>query len=275
MSSEYKFKRIVGKVGNVAKTYGIKNSYVVGGYPRAIVMGSVDNDVHDLDFASAWPGEAVKLGSMALSEMGGEAAEIYHRTGTIKFSYQEVDLEFQGVLGDLSDLQSTRGQMEKYGIDITPLNLNIYSRDFTINTLIQDLDSKDLYDITGFGTKDIYHGIIRTPIDPEASISHSPLIILRAMRFSLRYDFTIDRKLRSAMKKFSYLLLKRISPERLQLEILKMLREDYDGTMHLIKEFGAEEILANKSYDINNILDRINIEGYEGDLSELTTGEAK
>jgi poly(A) polymerase len=269
MASVKKFKRIVKSVGSVAKSYGIKNSYVVGGYPRAIVMGTVKEDVNDLDFASAWPGEAVKLGSIAATELSGKNQEIYHRTGTVKFTVDDIDLEFQGSLGGLADMQDVRTQLDKYGIEITPLNLNIYSRDFTINTLIQDIISGDIYDITGFATRDIYNGVIRTPIDPDVSINYSPMIVLRAIRFSLRYNFSIERKLRSAMRKNSELLLRSFSSERLQLEILKMLKENYDGTMHLISQYDLEEILENKEYNIYNILNTINIDKYEGNLSEL------
>lgn len=275
MATEAKFKRIVNTVSKIAKSYGIKNSYVVGGYPRAIVMGSVKKDTHDLDFASAWPGEATKLGSIAASEMVGILPEIYHRTGTVKFTYQGIDLEFQGILGHLSDLSLIRQQMEKYSISMSPLNINIYSRDFTINTLIQDLASKDIYDITGFGIRDIFNGIIRTPIDSDISVLHSPLIILRAIRFSLRYDFSIDRKLSSAMKKYSDLLVKKITAERLQLEILKMLKEDYDGTMQMISEYNIEDILSNSTYNIYKIIDRVNLDSYESDLSDLIKGEKK
>ena len=109
MASPQKFRKIIDKISFVANEYGIRNTFVVGGYPRAIIMGSVKDDVNDLDFASAWPGEAVKLGTFSSAELLGEFAEIYHRTGTVKFTYEEVDLEFQGVLGSLSDFQPIMG----------------------------------------------------------------------------------------------------------------------------------------------------------------------
>lgn len=272
MPTEAKLKRIVGTVGKIANSYGMRNSYVVGGYPRAVILGVVKEDTHDLDFASAWPGEATKLGSMAASELTGKLPEIYHRTGTIKFEYEGVDLEFQGVLGSTSELLPVREQLDKYGIVLSPLNLNIYSRDFTINTLIQDIITKEMYDVTGFGTKDIFHGIIRTPIDPDVTIPINPMIILRAIRFALRYDFSIERKLSSAMRRYSDLVFNKYTPERLQIEVLKMLKQDYDGTMQMLQEYDMEGVLSNRSYNIYNILDKVNLETYEGDLSELITG---
>jgi len=273
MSSVLKFKNIVKEIAQIAKSYGIKNSYVVGGYPRSIIMGTVKNDVNDLDFASAWPGEATKLGAIASSELSKDLPEIYHRTGTIKFSYKDVDLEFQGTLGSVSDIQPISSELEKNGIAVTPLTLNIYSRDFTINTLIQDLNNFEIYDITGMGVADIEHKIIRTPIDPAVILEVNPIVILRAIRFSLRYNFRIINELDEAIIPHRYLLLKEYSPERLQLEILKMMCEDYEGTIYMLQKYEMQDILKNKSYNIFDILDKINIKNFDGDLSDLITGE--
>jgi len=269
MSSPTKFKNIIRELGSIARSYGISNSFVVGGYPRSVIMNSVKEDAHDLDIASAWPGEATKLGSIAASELINDFPEVYHRTGTVKFTYKDVDLEFQGSLGSMSDTQPVTTEMERYGIIVSPLTTNLYSRDFTINTLVQDLETQNIYDIVGFAIKDLENGIIRTPINPQVSLSINPLIILRAIRFSLRYDFEIERRLSSSIRKFKHLLFSEYSSERLQIEILKMLQEDYDGTLKKLEDYELEETLKNRNYDIYKILDTIDITKYTGDLSEL------
>jgi len=275
MASATKFKKIVKEVARIAQSYGIKNSYVVGGYPRALLMGTAKTDVHDLDFASAWPGEATKLGSMVASELVGELPEIYHRTGTIKFTYEDVDLEFQGTLGSIADTQPIMSELTDYGIAVSPLTLNIYARDFTINTLVQDLNDLQIYDITGFGIMDLENGLIRTPIKPSVSAKINSLVILRAIRFSLRYNFKIVEALSDVIEQYRSLLLKKYTPERLQIEVLKMLQEDYEGTLYMFKKYRLEHILQNKSYDIFEILDNIDITTFEGDISSLVTGDFK
>jgi len=273
MASKSKLKKIVKIISEIAKSYGIKNSYIVGGYPSALIMDNVKDDVHDLDFASAWPGEATKLGSMAASELINELPEIYHRTGTVKFSYEDVDLEFQGTLGSIADTQPIISQLTLYGISVSPLTLNIYARDFTINTIIQDLGNLELYDITGFGVTDIENGLIRTPLNPNILAKVNPIILLRAIRFSLRYNYRIVQPLNDVIESHKKLLLKTYTPERLQIEILKMLQENYEGTIYSIKKYGMEEILKNKYYDIFKILDNVDITEFDGDLKLLVTGE--
>jgi poly(A) polymerase len=275
MSSPEKFKKIIKRVSQIAKRHGIKNSYIVGGYPRAIIMDNVKEDAHDLDFASAWPGESGKLGALAASEMINDMPNVFHRTGTIQFEHDGVELEFQGSLGSIADNQPITGEMEKYGISVTPLTINIYARDFTINTLILDLNDNQIYDITGFAITDIANGIIRTPLDSDVICQHNPLVMLRAIRFALRYNFKMDRRLKSSIRKYKDIIRKEYTAERLQIEILKMLKTDYDGTINMMKDFDMDDLLSNEDYDIFEVLNGIDITNFEGDLDSLIQENSK
>jgi tRNA nucleotidyltransferase (CCA-adding enzyme) len=266
-----KIKNIIHKVSDIAAMYGINNCYVVGGYPRSVIMNNVSDDVHDLDFASAWPGQATKLGSLVAGKLTKELPEIYHRTGTVMTHYDGIDLEFQGTYGPISDNLDVIQEMEKYGIQISPLTINIYARDFTINTLIQDLNDREIYDITGFAVRDIENKIIRTIIDPNKAIPSNPLIILRAIRFSLRYGFEIEKELEQSIKLNSAHLRKNLSPERLQIEVLKMLQTDYDGTINKMKKFGLQEVLSNEDYNIFEVIKNVDVNNFSEGLDNIMT----
>jgi tRNA nucleotidyltransferase/poly(A) polymerase len=266
-----KIKNIINKVAEIATTYGINNCYVVGGYPRSVIMNNISEDVDDLDFASAWPGEATKLGSLVAGKLTKELPEIYHRTGTVATTYNGIDLEFQGTYGPVSDNLDIIQEMEKYGIAISPLTINIYSRDFTINTLIQDLRDREIYDVTGHAVKDIQNRIIRTIVDPNVSIPSNPLIILRAIRFSLRYNFEIEKDLKTAIKSNKKYLRKDLSSERLQIELLKMLKTDFDGTLNKMKKFGLMEILKNEDYNIFELIKDIDMNNVEKSIDNIMT----
>ena len=115
----------------------------------------------------------------------------------------------------------------------------------------------------------ITNKVIRAVVNPKVSVPKNPLMILRAIRFSLRYDFRIDSDLEEAMRKNRKELRDSLSPERLQIEVLKMLKEDYDGTLQLMRKFKLEDILTNEDYDIFEIIKDINIENFDGDISQL------
>ena len=71
------------------------------------------------------------------------------------------------------------------------------------------------------------------------------------------------------MRKYRKNLRKELSPERLQIEILKMLKADYDGTIKMIRDFKLTEVLKNDDYNIFEIIKDIDIENFEGDLDNL------
>jgi tRNA nucleotidyltransferase/poly(A) polymerase len=119
------------------------------------------------------------------------------------------------------------------------------------------------------GARDIKNKVIRAVVEPNISIPKNPLMILRAIRFSLRYSFRIDSHLEEAMKKNRNVLREQLGSERLQIEVLKMLKEDYDGTLQLMHEFKLDDILTNDDYDIFEVIKDIDIENFEGDISQL------
>ncbi len=64
-------------------------------------------------------------------------------------------------------------------------------RDFTINTLMENLHTGEERDPTGRGLADLRAGCIRTPLPPNETFIDDPLRMLRAVRFAARLGFTI------------------------------------------------------------------------------------
>jgi tRNA nucleotidyltransferase/poly(A) polymerase len=86
-------------------------------------------------------------------------------------------------------------------------------------------------------------GVIKTFLDPEFVCSENPLVIMRALMFSLRYGFKIDPALQKAMITNSPKLFDgRYSDERLEIARKNVEREDKRGSKKLFKEYGIEKI---------------------------------
>ena len=77
-------------------------------------------------------------------------------------------------------------------------------RDFTINAIYIDMNGK-IYDFSS-GISDLNGHLIRTIGEPRKRIKEDPLRILRAIRFSLVYDFEIEESLYFAIKRYGNLL---------------------------------------------------------------------
>lgn len=92
-------------------------------------------------------------------------------------------------------------------------------RDFTINAMA--FNSGGLVD-PFHGRDDLENGIIRCVGNPDDRFKEDALRILRAMRFSSTYGFTIDEATSQSIHKNKELLLN-IAAERIQAELCRML----------------------------------------------------
>ena len=72
-------------------------------------------------------------------------------------------------------------------------------RDFTINALFYNLQTRQVEDWTGRGWQDLQAGRIVTPLaDAHITLKDDPLRVLRAIRFAVRYQFALDSSLKEA-----------------------------------------------------------------------------
>lgn len=94
-------------------------------------------------------------------------------------------------------------------------------RDFTINGLFYDPITQQIFDFVG-GREDLQNKILRAIGDPAKRFAEDRLRMLRAVRFALRFDLTIDPSTYSALKATSHLLFPSVSVERVWQEMEKM-----------------------------------------------------
>lgn len=75
-----------------------------------------------------------------------------------------------------------------------------YRRDFTVNGLFYDIKDFSVIDWVG-GMRDIKKKVIRAIGDPDIRFQEDPVRMMRAVKFSSRLGFRIEKKTMDAMKK--------------------------------------------------------------------------
>ena len=95
-------------------------------------------------------------------------------------------------------------------------------RDFTLNALFFDLKKNKILDCVN-GSEDIEQKIIRAIGEPRVRFQEDALRLLRAIRFSTRFEFKIEKQTGEAIQKNSKLITK-ISAERIRDELTLMLK---------------------------------------------------
>lgn len=188
--------------------------YLVGGIVRDKILGLPVEE--DIDIVLE--GDAVSLAKFLFNKgVTDYKPVIFPRFGTAMVS----------IAGQQVELVSARSESyapESRKPDVMPATLaqDALRRDFTINTLMENLHTGEILDLTGKGISDLKEGIIRTPADPLITFEDDPLRMLRAIRFAVRFGFRIDDETYTAISKKSH-RLKIISKERIRDEFTKML----------------------------------------------------
>lgn len=137
--------------------------------------------------------------------------------------------------------------------------LEVYSRDFTINTLHQDLETGKIFDPTKMGFDDIKNKIIRTPVPPEITLRDDPRRIYRAVNLAARYDFDISPEIiKFAQNNTDLFSSKNVKDKYATLKINKALMHNEDRTVEMLKKLGLfkvmplsgkfKDLLISKSY---------------------------
>lgn len=203
----------------IAKLSALRDEkvFVVGGYVRDLILNNPGNDI---DIVTEKDG--ISLANAVAAELHPiPKVSVFKTYGTAHFHYQGIDWEFVGARRESYKENSRNPNVYPGSIEDDQKR-----RDFTINAMAISL-GKDFGMLSDpfNGRDDLVKGIIRTPVDPETTYSDDPLRMLRAIRFSARFGFSIEDKSFEAIKN----LRQRISivaPERIAEELNKMLMAD-------------------------------------------------
>ena len=110
-------------------------------------------------------------------------------------------------------------------------------RDFTINGLFYDPIGEEVVDFVG-GQEDLAGQVIRAIGDPRERFGEDKLRMLRAVRFSATFQFTLEADTLVAIREMAHQIAV-VSPERIAMEIERMLVEPGRSTaVRLLLESG-------------------------------------
>src|ERR1700681_2156187 len=188
-------------------------AWVVWGYVRDKMLGRP----HPNPDVVVEGGDALKLAER-FAELAGAAPPVtFERFGTAQVA-------LPGHLVEFVTARSESYAPDSRKPDVRPATLeeDLRRRDFTINTLLMDLDGR-LHDALG-GRQDLEARVLRTPTDPLRTFADDPLRMLRAVRFASELGFELAPDLLPAMRLMKGRLAPPvISAERIADELRRML----------------------------------------------------
>lgn len=197
------------------------NIYAVGGTVRDFIL---KKDLTDFDFATdASPNE-----TKSILERYDDTFSQY---GVIIYRYENKKLEITSFRKENLYLDSRHPQKIEF---VKDMQIDYKRRDFTINALYMD-DTGKIYDFCD-GLNDLHNKIIRVIGDIDTRMKEDPLRILRALRFMMTLDFTLDKNLEKYIYEHTYLLNK-LNVDKVKQEIRKMKKIDEEKTKAILEKF--------------------------------------
>lgn len=229
-------RELLVKINQIAKNNSLSKPFIVGGIPRDQVRGQLQ-EANDIDLTSE-RGDTIDLAFACSKVLPFKFFQL--------FDDRHISMIIDSIQLDFSNhfiIPTIQQELNKLHIKSpTPLIKELFSRDFTINTLLQDIETGEIYDFTKQGVKDIKAGVIRCPIDPNITIKHDPKRILRALQFALRFDYQLDDSLIKAIKKHKQ-LLKTINNEYVKDKANQLIKLNPDRAIEMMIEFGLLSVI--------------------------------
>ncbi len=208
--------RILKTIGEVADECGY-GAYVVGGFVRDLFLYRSDEDV---DIVIEGDGIAF---AKKYAKLQHARIHTYEKFGTAVIIFED---SFK------IDVASARLEYYKFPaalpiVEMSSIKLDLFRRDFTINTLAIQLNSEKFGTLIDFfsARKDLKEKIIR--VLHNLSFVEDPTRVFRAIRFEQRFGFTIGKLTKRLIKNAVNMdFFRGLSGRRVLTELKQILQED-------------------------------------------------
>jgi tRNA nucleotidyltransferase/poly(A) polymerase len=247
-----------------------KDAFLVGGSVRDVVSGA---DPKDLDITSPLAPQEFR------DAVGGMKASVFdigeeHGTTGITFFVtdedgveQRVDIEHTSHRAETYPTEGSRRPEVALGAS---LEEDLSRRDFTINAIAVNINTGEVFDPHN-GVEDIENSIIRTPCDPEITMSDDPLRAYRAIRFAALRGFEIEPATGEAMVGVSDRFISGLSAERRRDEMKKVFKGGSAATAAAYEKMDELGIRAAMMEDFGSSQSKYTLTHRDLDADETLT----
>lgn len=199
-------------------------AYYAGGWVRDFLMGHPSSDV-----------------DIATDATPDDVERLFEKTHPVGKAFGVMIVTMHGHPYEVATFRTdegyTDGRRPTSIVHSTPKE-DALRRDFTINGIFYDPVDEKVYDFVG-GQEDLKRGVIRAIGNPFDRFSEDRLRTLRAVRFGVRFGFTIDHKTEEGIIAFADKIYPAVAKERVWQEIKRMGEfPSYPEALILLKKLG-------------------------------------
>lgn len=229
-----KLRELLQQMQKVQQQIGASPAFICGGTPRDKFMGRLDN-IADIDITTG-----DKTADYLSQEFTIQLKKQYNTTrktmddghSTIFIGNLKIDFSSNFIVPGIDNY------LKKLGINQpSDMEREMFSRDFTCNSLLLTLDLKKLLDPTKRGFPDIRSKTIKTCLAPEITLTSNRNRVVRAIYLACKLDFEIDKSIIDFVQK---------NPQSIKISTQKVMAEKLNQAFqknpikaaHLIEQMG-------------------------------------
>lgn len=229
-----KLRELLQQMKSVQEKIQTSESFICGGTPRDKFLGRLDN-IADID---------ITTGDKSVDYLSQELAlELQKRYNITRKTMEDGHSSI--FIGNLKidfssnfNVQNIDNLLNNIGISKpTDMQKEMYSRDFTCNSLLLTIDLKNIIDPTNMGFRDIKDRKIKTCLSPNITLTSNRNRVVRAIYLSCKLGFDIDDTIIAFVKANPNSI--KISTEKSLVEKLNQAFEkDSDRASYFITKMG-------------------------------------
>lgn len=228
-------KDLLSKINDVAKLNGISTPLICGGVPRDMVLKR-NNDFTDIDLTTGDQGSLFLAKETAIGLKNMVSSYLVMPDGHARLIINDLKIDFSSNF----KIPNIENYLQSKNInDPSSLLMEVYSRDFTCNSLLMSMDLSKIYDLNKQGIPDIKNKIIRTCLDPEISLGFDHKRIIRAIYLAAKLNFTLDPNLEEWIKNHPNLISSAsVKKNYLVKKLSKSIKYNKDITVSYLDKLG-------------------------------------
>ena len=199
--------------------------YLVGGTVRDILLNIPLSDMDVVTDATP-------------EEMKGfiDADFTFAKMGSVRYVFKEVKFDIT-TLREEKRYEDYRHPTEV--VFVKDLKTDHFRRDFTINAMYMDHNFK-VIDFES-GEVDLNNRLLKMVGSPVVRLKEDPLRIIRALRFSLTYELTLDEGLEKAISETKN-LLEKLSKDKIKMELKKFKNVEKERIEEIFEKYSIKHL---------------------------------
>jgi poly(A) polymerase len=181
-----KLSQLLSLISRLADEKGISTPFICGGLPRDKVLGLTSN-LTDIDLTTGDQGVHYLAKEIAIKlRLGNKYLTMPDGHATLMVGGLKLDFSSNFIVPNIDSILAKQNITNP-----TSMQEELYSRDFTCNSLLMSMDLKNIFDPLNRGLKDIENRVIKTCLDPAVTLGYDNKRVVRVLYLAAKLNFDV------------------------------------------------------------------------------------